>query len=95
MPPKTFQVYFICANLQQHVANGSYLSLPDHLFVSLHGGGHLRIQNVNLLLVNELRQSLFAMWPHGVDSEDTGKDNTWRVEFTKNPWSSTGQDAIM
>ncbi|KIM85181.1 hypothetical protein PILCRDRAFT_817175 [Piloderma croceum F 1598] len=69
--------------------------IPDHLFVSLHGGSYLQIQNVNLHLVNELRQSLLMMWPHGVESESTGKDNTWRVNFAKNPWSSTGQDAIM
>jgi len=30
-----------------------------------------------------------------VDSEGTGRDNTWRVNFTKSPWSSTGPDAIM
>jgi len=69
--------------------------IPDHLFVSLLGGSHLRIQNVNLHLVNELRQSLLSMWPHGVESEGTGNDNTWHVNFTKNPWSSTGPDAIM
>ena len=34
------------------------------------------------------------MWPHGVEYEST-EDNTWRVNFAKNPWSSTGQDAIM
>jgi hypothetical protein len=79
----------------QYAVHVSYLFLPDHLFVSLHGGSYLQIQNVNLHLVNELRQSLLMMWPHGVESETTGKDNTWRVNFTKNPWSSTGQDAIM
>lgn len=70
-------------------------AIPDHLFVSFLGADHLRIENANLLLVNELRQSLLTMWPHGVDSEGTGKDNTWHVNFTKNPWSCTGPDAIM
>jgi len=69
--------------------------IPDHLFVSFIGTSYLRIQNANLHLVNELRQSLLTMWPHGVESEGTGKDNTWRVNFTKHPWSSTGPDAIM
>lgn len=68
--------------------------IPDHLFVSLLGTGQLRIQNASLHLANELRL-LLTMWPHGVDSEDTRKDHTWHVNFTNNPWSSTGPDAIM
>jgi len=69
--------------------------IPDHLFVSLLGTDHLRIENANLLLVNDLRQSLLTMWPPGVVSEGTRKDNMWRVNFAGNPWSSTGSDAIM
>lgn len=65
------------------------------MFVSIIGASELRIQNVNLHLVNELRQSFLPMWPHGLVSESTGKDNTWRVNFARNPWSSTGTDAIM
>ena len=63
--------------------------------MSLVGTGHLRIQNANLHLVNDLRQALLTMWPHGVESEGTGKDNTWRVNFTNHPWNSTGPEAIM
>ena len=73
----------------------AHIFLLDHLFVSILGTSELRIQNANLHVVDDLRNSLFASWPHGVESESTGKDNTWNVNFMKNPWSASGADAIM
>lgn len=59
------------------------------------GTSELRIQNVKMHLLNELKQLISTIWPHGVETESIGANHSWRVNFARTPWSSVGTDAIM
>ncbi|KAH9937720.1 uncharacterized protein B0H18DRAFT_866945 [Fomitopsis serialis] len=69
--------------------------VPDHIFVSLHSAGELRIDNIAYqTTLDDLRELVLPMWPHGVEYEDSRGDN-WRVRFARGPWTSVGLDAIL
>ncbi|KAL4070921.1 hypothetical protein J3A83DRAFT_4093689 [Scleroderma citrinum] len=68
--------------------------LPDHMFVSFHGSNELRLGNVAYQdILDEIRERLLPMWPHGVPNEITA-NHSWRVIFSRNPWSATGLEAL-
>jgi len=69
--------------------------VPDHLFLSLHSVNELRIDHIAYqTTLDDLRESVLPMWPHGVSFEDSRGDN-WRVRFAGSPWTSVGVDAIL
>ncbi|KAH7883568.1 hypothetical protein F5I97DRAFT_1938284 [Phlebopus sp. FC_14] len=69
--------------------------LPDHMFVSFHGTNELRLSNVAFQdTLDEIKEHLIPMWPHGVSSQITS-NHSWRVTFSRNPWSVTGAEAII
>ncbi|KIJ21767.1 hypothetical protein PAXINDRAFT_5906 [Paxillus involutus ATCC 200175] len=69
--------------------------LPDHMFVSFHGTNELRLGNVAFQdTLDEIREHIMPMWPHGVSSQMTS-NHSWRVTFSRNPWTATGSDAII
>ncbi|KAL4069633.1 hypothetical protein V8B97DRAFT_1918140 [Scleroderma yunnanense] len=66
----------------------------DHMFVSFHGSNELRLGNVAYQdILDEIRERLLPMWPHGVPNEITA-NHSWRVIFSRNPWSATGLEAL-
>lgn len=68
---------------------------PDHMFVSFHGTNELRLGNVAYQdTLDEIKEHMMPMWPHGVSSQAMSS-LSWRVTFSRNPWSATGSDAIM
>ncbi|KAF8140275.1 hypothetical protein EV363DRAFT_338338 [Boletus edulis] len=69
--------------------------LPDHMFVSFHGTNELRLGNVAYQdTLDEIKEHIIPMWPHGV-SNQMMSSLSWRVTFSRNPWSATGSDAII
>ncbi|KAI9572980.1 hypothetical protein HD554DRAFT_2014825 [Boletus coccyginus] len=69
--------------------------LPDHMFVSFHGTSELRLGNVAYQdTLDEIKEHIMPMWPHGVSSQMMSP-LSWRVTFSRNPWSSTGPDAVI
>ncbi|KAF9229266.1 hypothetical protein BS17DRAFT_688434 [Gyrodon lividus] len=69
--------------------------LPDHMFVSFHGTNELRLGNIAFQdTLDEIREHIMPMWPHGVSSQMTST-HSWRVTFSRNPWTATGSDAII
>ena len=67
----------------------------DHLFLSLHGSSDIRVENiVDESLVEDFRETILPMWPHGVSIEGY-QSHQWRTQFTGNPWTSSGTEAIM
>ncbi|KIJ68469.1 hypothetical protein HYDPIDRAFT_82441 [Hydnomerulius pinastri MD-312] len=74
-------------------SNPSYL--PDHMFVSFYGTNELRLGNVAFQdTLDEIKEHIMPMWPHGVSSQ-MPSSHSWRVSFSRNPWSATGSDAII
>lgn len=74
--------------------NSNPAFLPDHMFVSFHGSNELRLGNIAYQdTLDEIRERLLPMWPHGVPIEIT-TNHSWRVTFPKNPWSATGPEAL-
>ena len=68
---------------------------PDHMFVSFHSTNELRLGNVAYQdTLDEIKEHIIPMWPHGVSNQITSP-LSWRVTFSRNPWSATGSDAIM
>ncbi|KAF9237347.1 hypothetical protein BU15DRAFT_88791 [Melanogaster broomeanus] len=68
---------------------------PDHMFVSFHGTNELRLGNIAFKeTLDAIREHIMPMWPHGVSSQMTSA-HSWRVTFSRNPWSATGSDAII
>lgn len=67
----------------------------DHMFLSFHGTNELRLGNVAYQdTLDEIKEHIMPMWPHGVSSQMVSP-LSWRVTFSRNPWSATGSDAIM
>ena len=65
------------------------------MFVSFHGTNELRLGNVAYQdTLDEIKEHIIPMWPHGVSSQMTSP-LSWRITFSRNPWSATGSDAIM
>ncbi|KAH7930946.1 hypothetical protein BV22DRAFT_1027699 [Leucogyrophana mollusca] len=74
-------------------SNPSYQ--PDHLFVSFHGSNELRMRNVAFQdTLDEIKENLVPMWPHGISSQST-TEHSWRVGFSRNPWSASGMEGII
>jgi len=46
------------------------------------------------VLVDELREVILPMWPHGVTSEE-GRHHRWRAQFAGNPWTCNGADGLV
>lgn len=68
---------------------------PVHLLMSFHGNNEIRFEGVRYQnMLDDLRELVFPMWPHGVDT-DSAKDHRWRVVFGRAPWSSTGTEKLM
>ncbi|KZT65167.1 hypothetical protein DAEQUDRAFT_677331 [Daedalea quercina L-15889] len=69
--------------------------VPDHIFVSLHSAGELRIDNIAYQsTLDDLRELVLPMWPHGIEVEDSRGDG-WRVRFARSPWTSVGIDGML
>ncbi|KAK7694687.1 hypothetical protein QCA50_001875 [Cerrena zonata] len=67
---------------------------PEHLFVALDNTGELRIEGIAFQqLIDELREQVIPMWPHGVIVEDS-RDHRWRVQFAGRPWTSSHEDGL-
>ncbi|KAG6336670.1 hypothetical protein ID866_2417 [Astraeus odoratus] len=65
------------------------------MFVSFHGSDELRLGNVAYQdTLDEIREHLIPMWPHGVSRQMTSH-HSWRVTFSRNPWTTAGPDAII
>ncbi|KAF8560341.1 hypothetical protein OG21DRAFT_1480166 [Imleria badia] len=75
--------------------NTSPSFLPDHMFVSFHGTNELRLGNVAYQdTLDEIKEHIMPMWPHGVSSQMMSP-LSWRVTFSRNPWSASGSEAII
>ncbi|KAI6047651.1 hypothetical protein EDC04DRAFT_9046 [Pisolithus marmoratus] len=68
---------------------------PDHMFVSFHGSNELRLGNVAYQdTLDAMREHFMAMWPHGVSNQVTS-GHSWRVVFSRSPWTAAGSEAII
>ncbi|KAI6162172.1 hypothetical protein EDD17DRAFT_1580335 [Pisolithus thermaeus] len=68
---------------------------PDHMFVSFHGSNELRLGSVAYQdTLDEIREHFMPMWPHGVSNQVT-LGHSWRVAFSKSPWTATGSEATI
>lgn len=68
---------------------------PDHMFVSFHGSNELRLGNVAYQdTLDEIREHFVPMWPHGVSNQVTS-GHSWRVVFSRTPWTATGSEATI
>lgn len=71
------------------------MTLSEHLFVALDNSGELRIEGIAYQqTIDELREHVLPMWPHGVVVEES-RDHRWRVQFANRPWTSSGQAALL
>ncbi|KAI0726161.1 hypothetical protein C8Q72DRAFT_887899 [Fomitopsis betulina] len=69
--------------------------VPDHIFVSMHGAGELRVDNIAYqTTLDDMRELVLPMWPHGIEYEDSRGDH-WRVRFPRGPWTATGIDGML
>jgi hypothetical protein len=67
----------------------------DFIFITFRGANQLVVENLsNPDALDELRQELFPLWPAGVETVESLR-NEWRVTFARDPWSSSGQDALL
>jgi len=65
------------------------------MFVSFHGANELRLGNVAYQdTLDEIKEHIMPMWPHGVSSQMMSP-LSWRVTFSRNPWSATGSEAVI
>ena len=63
--------------------------------MSLYSINELRIGNVAYQeTMDELREMVLPMWPHGVAMEDS-RESEWRIRFIGKPWTSVGVDALL
>ncbi|KDQ63561.1 hypothetical protein JAAARDRAFT_119354 [Jaapia argillacea MUCL 33604] len=70
--------------------------LPEHLFVSFEGNNELRLDNLAFpATLDDFREFVLPVWPQGVQSSRGSRDNSWRVAFNGQPWSSSGPEAIL
>ncbi|TFY62920.1 hypothetical protein EVJ58_g3560 [Rhodofomes roseus] len=66
--------------------------VPDHIFVSIYSAGDLRIDNVAYQsTLDDLRELVLPMWPHGIEYEDSRGDN-WRRRPGKLVFTETVPD---
>ena len=73
----------------------SLLAYTDHIFVSTVGAGELRIDNIAYQsTLDDLRELVIPMWPHGIEYEDSRGDH-WRVRFARAPWTASGIDGML
>ncbi|KAI0788430.1 hypothetical protein C8Q75DRAFT_231803 [Abortiporus biennis] len=69
--------------------------IPDHIFVALHGTNEIRMENIAFqTTIEELREALLPMWPHGVTSEES-RQHRWRAQYSGNPWTCSGPDSLI
>ncbi|EGN95769.1 hypothetical protein SERLA73DRAFT_59930, partial [Serpula lacrymans var. lacrymans S7.3] len=67
----------------------------DHLFLSFLGTNELRIHNAAFQdTLDDIKEKVLPMWPSGVASQLTA-GYSWRVTFSRNPWSASGPDGII
>lgn len=62
---------------------------PLHMFLVLNGNNELRVENIMIPAIPELRATILPMWPDGVES-DAQHGHDWTVRFRNNPWALQG-----
>jgi hypothetical protein len=69
------------------------ISFEGHIFVTFRGTNELLVENISHPdALNELRAEILPLWPP-ISNENKG--DVWRVLFTRDPWSSSGEEALM
>jgi len=65
------------------------------MFVSFCRTNELRLGNVAYQdTLDEIKEHIMPMWPYGVSSQIMSP-LSWRVTFSRNPWTATGSDAVI
>ncbi|KAK1229699.1 hypothetical protein PQX77_007261 [Marasmius sp. AFHP31] len=65
---------------------------PTRMFLTLHGSDEIHIENLSELAMQEIRSTIFPIWPYGMVLDEL-RDLDWRVRFNNSPWSATGVNA--
>ncbi|KAH8100699.1 hypothetical protein BXZ70DRAFT_938363 [Cristinia sonorae] len=67
---------------------------PNHIFLTLHGTNEIMLEGIAFqAFVEDLREHLLPLWPHGVTSEES-RHHRWKAQFAGNPWTSSGTDLL-
>lgn len=66
------------------------------MFVSFHGANELRLGNVAYHdTMEEIKENVIPMWPHGISAATIPVPHAFHILFNRNPWTSSGTEALL